>query len=53
MDPEVKHKIYPFISSNIPFPMRNLIDTKDNFVMHEFGNGKYPEWESIFTDRKF
>ncbi|EMN47208.1 PAS domain S-box protein [Leptospira interrogans str. L1207] len=33
--------------------MRNLIDTKDNFVIHEFGNGKYPEWESIFTDHKF
>ncbi|XMT40572.1 PAS domain S-box protein [Leptospira interrogans] len=53
MNPELKHKIHSFISSNVPFPMRNLIDTKDNFVIHEFGNGKYPEWESIFTDHKF
>ncbi|AXR59446.1 PAS domain S-box protein [Leptospira mayottensis] len=50
---ELKLKIHSFISSNIPFPMRRLIDTKDNFIIHEFGNGKYPEWESIFVDYKF
>ncbi|EKP14198.1 PAS domain S-box protein [Leptospira borgpetersenii] len=50
---ELKLKIHSFVSSNIPFPMRRLIDTKDNFIIHEFGNGKYPEWESIFADYKF
>ncbi|PJZ29414.1 PAS domain S-box protein [Leptospira kmetyi] len=53
MNPELKQKIHAFISSNIPFPMRNLMDTKDNFIIHEFGNGNYPEWESIFADHKF
>ncbi|EMJ82524.1 PAS domain S-box protein [Leptospira borgpetersenii serovar Hardjo-bovis str. Sponselee] len=50
---ELKLKIHSFVSSNIPFPMRRLIDTKDNFIIHEFGNGKYPEWESIFANYKF
>lgn len=50
---ELKLKIHSFISSNIQFPMRRLIDTKDNFIIHEFGNGKYPEWESIFVDHEF
>ncbi|EMO72375.1 ATP-binding protein [Leptospira santarosai] len=50
---ELKLKIHSFISLNIPFPMGKLIDTKDNFVIHEFGSEKYPEWESIFADYKF
>ncbi|URD70502.1 PAS domain S-box protein [Leptospira borgpetersenii] len=50
---ELKLKIHSFVSSNIPFPMRRLIDTKDSFIIHEFGNGKYPEWESIFANYKF
>lgn len=53
MNPELKQKIHSFISSNIPFPMRTLMETSDNFVIHEFGNGNYPEWESIFADHKF
>ncbi|TGM07136.1 PAS domain S-box protein [Leptospira barantonii] len=53
MNPELKQKIHTFISSNAPFPMRNLMNTKDNFIIHEFGNGIYPEWESIFADHKF
>ncbi|EMY79522.1 PAS domain S-box protein [Leptospira weilii serovar Ranarum str. ICFT] len=53
MNPDLKLKIHSFISSNIPFPMRTLIDTKDNFVIYEFGNGKYPEWESAFAEHKF
>ncbi|MDV6235433.1 PAS domain S-box protein [Leptospira ellisii] len=53
LNPELRQKIHSFISSNVPFPMRNLIDTKENFVIHEFGNGGYPEWESIFSDHKF
>ncbi|ALO26379.1 PAS domain S-box protein [Leptospira borgpetersenii] len=50
---ELKLKIHSFVSSNIPLPMRRLIDTKDSFIIHEFGNGKYPEWESIFANYKF
>ncbi|XDD49803.1 PAS domain S-box protein [Leptospira sp. WS92.C1] len=49
----LKQKIHSFISTNAPLPMRNLIDTQDNFIIHEFGSGKYPEWESIFADHKF
>ncbi|MCG6169241.1 PAS domain S-box protein [Leptospira sanjuanensis] len=53
MNPVLKQQIHSFISSNALFPMRNLIETKENFIIHEFGNGKYAEWESLFADHKF
>ncbi|AOP35310.1 PAS domain-containing sensor histidine kinase [Leptospira tipperaryensis] len=53
LNQDLKQKIHSIITSNSPLPMRNLIDSQDNFIIHEFGNGKYPEWESIFADHKF